>query len=276
VVIADRLAMFVDAVYQNPNGYHGFQIILASIFYAFQIYCDFSGYSDIALGSAEVMGFRLMKNFNDPFVSKSVTEFWRRWHISLSTWFTDYLFTPFVINNRNWGKAAVVLGILLTFSISGLWHGANWTFIIWGLLHGCAMAYEFLTQRFIKKQFRQMPGVIYNVTSRIFTFTFLIFVWIFFRAANIEQAFTIIKNGLQFSKAQLGLFILGPNTYDFLLGIVFILALETIQALKRKTDISSLLNRQNAAVRWAVYFIFVLILINFGVYGRNQFIYFQF
>ena len=151
VAIADRLGLYVDPVFNHPADFNGLNIWLAITFFGFQVYCDFSAYTNIARGAARMMGFELMKNFNMPFLAKNISEFWRRWHISLSTWFNDYLYTPIVVEKRDWGKGAVVLGLLVTFFISGLWHGAAWTFVAWGLLHGTACTYELYTKKIRNK-----------------------------------------------------------------------------------------------------------------------------
>src|SRR5882724_7016795 len=144
VVVADRLALYVNDVYAAPQSFNGLQLTLATIFFAYQIYCDFSGYSDIALGSAQVLGFKLMENFNTPYYSASVGEFWRRWHISLSTWFRDYLFIP--LGGSRVSTFTRVRNTLIIFLVSGFWHGANWTFVIWGLWHGAFLVIERLAQ----------------------------------------------------------------------------------------------------------------------------------
>src|SRR5947208_1060101 len=145
LVIADRLSPVVDQVYNHPHDHHGFSIVIATIFFAEQIYCDFSGYSDIAIGSARVLGFNLMRNFNNPYFSKSVSEFWSRWHISLSTWFRDYLYIP--LGGNRVSIPRWMMNLLITFLISGLWHGASWTFILWGLLNGVFILSEILLVR---------------------------------------------------------------------------------------------------------------------------------
>jgi alginate O-acetyltransferase complex protein AlgI len=129
LVIADRLALFVDPVFDNPEGYDGLLLIIAAIFFAFQIYCDFSGYSDMAIGIARIFGVRLVENFNSPYLAPNLSNFWGRWHISLNTWFIDYLYTPIALNRRHWAKYGVIFAIFITFTTSGLWHGANFTFI---------------------------------------------------------------------------------------------------------------------------------------------------
>jgi len=144
LVVADRLALYVNDVYASPRGCNGLQLTTATIFFAYQIYCDFSGYSDIAIGAARVLGFRLMENFETPYYALSISEFWRRWHISLSTWFKDYLYVP--LGGNRVGKTRHIVNLLITFGVSGLWHGANWTFVIWGVLNGVYLISGFLTK----------------------------------------------------------------------------------------------------------------------------------
>ena len=157
VVIADRLSLYVDPVYNNYQDYHFINIIIACVFFAFQIYADFSGYSDIALGTARIMGFNLMINFDRPFESKNVTEYWRRWHISLSSWLKDYLYTPIALARRNWGIYGILFALIVTLFISGLWHGAAWRFIIYGCLQGVAICLELITKKQRKKISKKIP-----------------------------------------------------------------------------------------------------------------------
>jgi D-alanyl-lipoteichoic acid acyltransferase DltB (MBOAT superfamily) len=278
VVVADRLSVFTDMVYDSPNDYHGFQVILATVFFAFQIFCDFSGYSDIALGSAKVMGFDLMVNFNKPYFSKSISEFWRRWHISLSTWFRDYLYIPLGGNRVSAGRN--YFNQFFVFMVSGLWHGANWTFVIWGSLHGAYLIVARLTgdtRAAIRKAlFIDRVPFIDKVVQGTVTFVLVCFAWIFFRAANISTAATIITNGMDISRKQLGIYMLGKDTYNFILCFVFILLMESVHWLLRKKDLNQLMNEQHYLVRWIAYIIFVLLIIDFGVFEDKQFIYFQF
>ena len=278
VVIADRLSPFVDLVYDHPHNYHGFQVILATIFFTFQIFCDFSGYSDIALGTAEVMGFKLMVNFNKPYFSKSISEFWKRWHISLSTWFRDYLYISLggnrVSKNRSYFNQTVV------FMVSGLWHGANWTYVVWGTLHGTYLIVGRITQK-TRDKISASIGLgktsLLNKTIEVSTtFVLVAFAWIFFRANTISNAFILIKNGLKISHAQIGIYMLGKDLYNFKLCFIFIAIMESIHLFLRKGDLNYLLNRQNAAVRWIFYSLIILLIINFGAFGDHQFIYFQF
>jgi len=198
IVVADRLGLYVDQLYANVNNANSISTVLAVIFYTIQIYCDFSGYSDIARGTAKFMGFDLMLNFNFPLLSKSMSEYWRRWHISLSTWFNDYLYTPIVINKRDWGKLSVAFGLFITFFISGLWHGAAWTFIVWGILHSIALIYEFYTKKARSRIGKKIPGVLNSFLSWLFTMSFLCFAQIFFRSDSFGKARMVIQKILHF------------------------------------------------------------------------------
>jgi len=274
VVIADRLSLYVNAVYGDQRAHNGTSLLLATIFFTFQIYCDFSGYSDIAIGCARVMGFKLMTNFNRPMFSRSMTEYWRRWHISLSTWFNDYLFTPLVFEFRNAGKFAVVFALLITFFVSGLWHGAGWTFIAWGLLHGVAITYEFLTKKKRKRLFQYVPELVSKTMCFLLTFGFVSFTLIFFRAVNFSEALTIIHK-IMFEPGRL---FIGGNMWLIVYSVFFILVLlltELIQEYKLFNNFSLIYN-PNKAVRYLTYYSLVLIILLLGVFDSSQFIYFQF
>jgi len=286
-VIADRLALMVDEVYKDPAQWHGGAIILAVILFGIQIYCDFSGYSDIALGSAKVMGYDLMQNFNYPFRSKNITEFWRRWHISLSTWFNDYLFTPLVIDKRHWGTTGVVFALFITFFISGLWHGAAWTFVIFGVLHGVAVIFEFLTKKKRKKISKSIPAWLYNNGSMLLTFGYACLAWVFFRATSIKQAGIVLKNmfipdetGNYFAFGKPDLHGL-PSTYlglpfwQFSLSLLLIPFLFFSEWLFSYNN-ESRFNEMPRTVRWATYYVIAFSIVLFGVFNTKQFIYFQF
>ena len=195
IVIADNLAILVDGVYNNVGNYSGLALIVATIFFTFQIYCDFSGYSDIAIGTAKVMGFELRENFKRPYFSKSIREFWQRWHITLSTWFRDYVYIP--LGGNRTIKWRWYYNIFITFLVSGLWHGANWTFVIWGALHGSYLIAALILSSpkkkislFIQSQNKSLD----KLMDVVITFVLVAFAWIFFRANNIEDAIYIINN----------------------------------------------------------------------------------
>lgn len=274
LVIADRLAIYVNSVYNNPQQHTGITLLLATFFFAFQIYCDFSGYSDIAIGAAKVMGFDLMINFNRPYFAKSVSEFWNRWHISLSTWFKDYLYIS--LGGNRVSIPRLYLNLFLVFLISGLWHGANWTYIIWGALNGFYLIFAIISKKYldpIKRliEIKKLP--ILNLTLQILiTFMLISFAWIFFRANTVGDAFMIVKKILTFSGP---IYTENPSMliYSFF-GIFFLTFIE----LKREfyKGEFSLFNNQNWLVRNFAYAMLIILILTIGVFDGGQFIYFQF
>lgn len=190
LVIADYLAHFVDLVYRSPEQAGGAAVMISSIFFAFQIYCDFSGYSDIAAGAARMMGIRLMVNFNEPYSATGIQDFWRRWHISLTSWFTDYLYKP--LGGSRKGLLRRCINIMIVFIVSGAWHGASWTFILWGGIHGILMLIEILWRKLCGYAGKQPEGY-RRAASQLITFLLVCFTWIFFRAATISDAFLLVR-----------------------------------------------------------------------------------
>ncbi|MCX7747080.1 MAG: MBOAT family protein [Clostridia bacterium] len=277
VVIADNLALFVNLVYNNPTKFHGASLILATYFFAFQIYCDFSGYTDIARGSARVMGFELMRNFNRPYFSKSISEFWKRWHISLSSWFRDYVYIPLGGNRK--GKWKWYRNLMIVFLLSGLWHGANWTYIIWGGLNGvylvAAIWFSGLKEKVYEILHLQDKVKIKNFIKVIITFNLVSLTWVFFRATSVTDAVYILKNMFVkvFSFPKLDL---GVSVFDILLGILLIAVLLMIQLVQRRTRIGIALSEKPVWVRWSVYYIAITVILLLGVSKASDFIYFQF
>ncbi|MFM7021709.1 MAG: MBOAT family O-acyltransferase [Flavobacteriales bacterium] len=279
VVIADRLSFFANQIFDHPADYQGIPVIIGVVFFAIQIYCDFSGYSDIAIGSARVMGFDLTRNFNKPYWAKSIAEFWRKWHMSLNTWFVDYVYTPVVTNRRDWGKFAVVFAIVLTFSLSGLWHGAKWTFVFWGFLHGLALTYDFLSKKRRKAWSKKIPAFIYNPLSMFITFSFVCFTYIFFRSESFHNAIQLVKNSLFINKSQVGWYLFGPDTNQLELGLslFFISILIAVESMHNHFKVEgSLLQKSPFVLRWTIYLSAVLVILFFGIFNRQEFIYFQF
>ncbi len=270
-VIADRLSGYVDTVFSSPKEVYTENIWLGIIFFAVQIYADFSGYSDIALGSARCMGFELMINFNRPYQSDSVREFWKRWHISLSSWFKDYVYIPLGGNKKGiWRKR---VNILLTFVLSGLWHGAGWHFIIWGLLHGFyVVVYELLSPAV--KKIKAAKGV------RVLMTLFLIsFAWIFFRASSLQNAADIITQTVHTSNLSFSHMALKQNS-SFQIGnfsIAFVIACTLFMFCIEKIT-NPLLTNMNKNKSYDILFFTttVLLIIFFGVFHKTSFIYFQF
>lgn len=274
VAIADRLALFVNTIYDDPHLFTGLPLIIATIFFAFQIYCDFAGYSFIAIGAAEVMGFRLMDNFRRPYFSRSVSEFWKRWHISLSTWFRDYLYIP-IGGNRvryyHW-----MLNIFIVFVVSGLWHGAAWTFVIWGALHGFYLIFSILTVD-IRKKITRTIGLykhpkIHYLIQIVTVFILVSLAWIFFRANTLENAFYIITH--LFSEWSLkDVTILGKSR--FVLAALLIIFMETVQVVQEHIRIRPFMANKPLFLRWLAYAFIIIGILYFGVFNNN-FIYFQF
>ncbi|MCF6279450.1 MAG: MBOAT family protein [Flavobacteriaceae bacterium] len=275
MVIADRAAIIVNQVYNNPADYHGYETILATVLFAFQIYCDFSGYSDIAIGIARTMGFDLMKNFDSPYFSKSITEFWRRWHISLSTWFRDYVYIP-LGGSRN-GKYRTYANLFIVFVVSGLWHGAAITFVIWGAIHGVIIVIEKALTKVRKKIFTSKKHILNYIIALPFTFFIVCFAWIFFRANSFNDAMMIINNSLK--KETKSIFDLGLEKHELILLFSTILLLLLFEIFHKKYNVAKILSKLYLPFRWSFYMLIVFTIIIFGIYGENtikEFIYFQF
>ena len=285
-VIADRIAVLVNQVFDNYQQYAGFYIVVAVILFAVQLYCDFSAYSDIAIGAAQVMGFRVMDNFRQPYFARSIQDFWRRWHMSLSTWFRDYLYIP--LGGSKCSRLKKYRNLMITFLVSGLWHGASWNFVVWGGLHGAfQITGDFtkkLRDRFYAKINIRTKPFSFRLGQIIITFILVDFAWIFFRATGITAAFGTVRN--MFSEFNPWIFFdgslyeLGLDNREFLIAAASIVILFVIDYIRGKQNILQRLSEQNAAFRWAVYFLLVISILVFGVYGKDyvqtQFIYFQF
>ncbi|MDP4130258.1 MAG: MBOAT family O-acyltransferase [Bacteroidota bacterium] len=268
VVVADRLGIYVDYVYRDVNVHSRLALLTAVFFYSFQIYCDFAGYTLIALGAAKVLGIELSPNFKHPYLARSMRIFWQRWNITLSQWFRDYLYFP--MGGSRVAMSKYVFNILVVFILSGLWHGANWTFIVWGLLHGLFLLFEY----FRRKRF---PGFILpRFVDIIFTFLLVSFAWIFFRASNIDEAFIVLKR------------IFNPHTEGFIsgefderallvysaLGLIFVAGNDIIsEYFPRRMQF---LHNPGTGIRITTCVCLVLIIMLFGVFDGSQFIYFQF
>lgn len=289
VVIADRLAVVVEQVYSNPEGVEGPQLLIATYFFAFQIFCDFSGYSDIAIGAAQTMGFRLMKNFDRPYHSRSISEFWHRWHISLSTWFRDYVYIP--LGGNRVPKARWYLNLMLVFIVSGIWHGANYTFIVWGALHGTYQLVSVLTQG-QRRRVTQLMGLAARPRLlagwRMFcTFHLVCLGWIFFRADSLSDAWYILTHlasgfdrTWQLVLSPHGPFLfcesLGMTVREFGVALLSICALEAVHLLQQGGSIREMVGRWSMPLRWSVYAAAVWAILLLGRFGEQQFIYFQF
>jgi alginate O-acetyltransferase complex protein AlgI len=278
VVIADTLSEYVDMIYNHPGNSYGLSVILATIMFAYQIYCDFSGYSDIALGAAEVMGIRLMTNFNRPYASQNISEFWQRWHISLSTWFYDYFYNSFVVNKRHWGNIAMVLGLIITFLISGLWHGAGWTYVFWGFVHGTLLSILLLTMKFRRKLNKNLPKEPYRLFSIALTFIFVCFGYVFFRAASLHDAFLLIRH--MFMKIDFHASPFGKQIETLADMVTMAFMLPILWFMEKKFGANPLFKiseNKPMIVKWAVAWFGLFLVLGFGSFvNTHSFIYFQF
>ena len=287
IVIADRLAIYVDAVYNNASHHNGITFLLATVFFSFQIYCDFSGYSDMAVGAARVMGFKLTNNFNLPYLSKSVAEFWSKWHISLSNWLRDYIYLPMVSTLSKKITKKKVMGIdrpvwlysgatLVTFIVSGIWHGAAWTFVMLGLVHAFFLIFAIVTKSFrlnlaTKTGITKVP-FLYDFLQIIITFSLVTFAYIFFRANSFSDVSLIIKSFVHMK---------GPVFYENykdiaypVIGILFL----TFVELKRRyfNESFAVMNNRKWYVQSAACATLIIVILLVGVFDGSQFIYFQF
>jgi D-alanyl-lipoteichoic acid acyltransferase DltB (MBOAT superfamily) len=272
IVIADNCAKYANLIFDNSIHYSGSTLVMGAIFFAFQIYGDFSGYSDIALGASRLLGIELLKNFSFPYFSRDIAEFWRRWHISLSSWFKDYLYIP--LGGSKGGKWMQIRNTFIIFIVSGFWHGANWTFIVWGMLN----AIYFLPLLLFNKNRNNIAIVACNTAfptvkeaaSILFTFALTTFAWIFFRATNLQQAFDFISG--MFSKSLFSLPTIRPS--DVLLLIIVFIVIEWL-GRKNNYALEKLGFQYNSMLRWSLYMILLMSIFIFGA-KEQQFIYFQF
>jgi len=287
LVIADRAAIAVNTVYNNYTEFGGVELVIATVLFALQIYCDFSSYTDIAKGAAQVMGFKLMDNFHQPYFSRSISEFWRNWHISLSGWLKDYLYIPLGGNRK--GKIRKYINIMIVFLASGLWHGASWNFVIWGAIHGLYQVIGGITLNLRKK----ICGLLsinrtshsHHFVQRAITFILVCFGWIFFRANSLSDAKGIINaiftqwNPWILTDGTLYEIGLDHNQIFVLLlagAVLFMVSCFRYYGVELRTKIM----KSNVYTRWAVAFVMIFVILIFGIYGpgydESQFIYFQF
>ena len=275
MVIADGCGKIVDIVFDNISSYGGLRFMIAAVLFAFQIYGDFSGYSDIAIGAANVIGIKLMKNFDHPYFAQNPVDFWRRWHISLSGWFMDYVYIP--LGGSRKGKLRTAFNLMVTFLVSGLWHGANLTYVVWGGINGLYnIIYRFMPKP--KNKIKRLAPL-----KILGTFLLVDFSWIFFRAANLSDAMYIVKSlggvipGL-LTKGALtarleSVSFFSNNGVSLVCCLLFMLAVEMWE---NKSSIVEKINNSKWPVRWAFYYAVALLILFFGNFGKSRFIYFQF
>lgn len=274
LVIADRLGIYVDAVYNNMGEHNGSSIFLATLFFSIQIYCDFSGYTDIAIGAARVMGFKLMLNFKRPVFAKSTGEHWKRWHISLSTWFKDYLYFP--LGGSRVSQTRLYYNLMVVFLISGFWHGANWTYVIWGGINGFYLVMGMVTKKH-RERFNKFITIdryprLLLVTQIIITFVLISLSRVFFRSASIQDALLAFKKIFTMPGP---IFMKNPSMMLFsIMAIAILLIVESKQEFYGEKF--SLLNNRKWYIRNLSYAVLIILILLLGVFDGGQFIYFQF
>ncbi|MBP3815215.1 MAG: MBOAT family protein [Butyrivibrio sp.] len=286
LVIADRLAIFVNSVYQAPESCEGTIVAIATVLYSFEIYCDFAGYSAIAIGVARILGIDVMKNFDSPYMAKSIAEFWRRWHISLSSWLRDYIYIPLGGNRK--GTVRKYLNVLIVFAVSGIWHGSALTFLVWGLLHAVYQILGFVTQPLRDKVVETLKidrnGLSHRTMKTIFTFLLVNLAWVFFRANSLEQAITVIKKSFEFTPwvlSDLSLYKMGLSRGSFNIGIAGIALLIVMDILNfNGVEMRERIVKQSFWYRWVIMIGAILAILIFGIWGAgynaSSFIYQQF
>jgi len=275
-ILADRLGDYVNLVYRDPDAVSAGSLVLATYCFAFQIYCDFSGYTDIAIGSSRTLGYELMDNFRRPYFARGLREFWRRWHISLSTWFRDYLYIPLGGNRR--GPLRIRMNLLVTFLLSGLWHGAGAGFVIWGALHGAFVLAGDGLRRLLgaatQGPVRGLPGRLADAARGLVTFHLVCFAWIFFRSPDLDHALAVLA-GIASAGAGGGREVLFPGAFDLLVIGVFLPVVELVEWCRHGAGWRW--EQVPGVLRWVLGLAALVSVFIFGVHGSNlEFIYFQF
>lgn len=271
LVVADRIAIYHSKVILTSEHQSGGTIFLACLLYTFQVYADFSGYTDIALGTARMFGFHLMENFKRPLLAKNVSDFWRRWHISLSSWVNDYIFNPTALKRRDWGKWGVFYALFVSFVVIGIWHGAAWTYVFFGVLQAIALIYETATRRARKKISKRINLNVYNSISILLTFLFVTFSLIIFQSQTIGDAFEIIYRMF----ANSGQLYLYPSIGIFMISGCAIMMTYDLQEEYKITSFS-LLSNKSWVVQQVAYALLLIYILIAGVFDGGQFIYFAF
>ncbi len=275
VVIADRLAPFVDAAYRTPSFANPADLVIATYFFAFQLYCDFSGYSDIAIGTSRVLGIDLLENFRRPYLSTSVREFWaQRWHLSLSLWFRDYLYFP--LGGSRVAKGRAYLNLMIVFLVSGLWHGANWTFVVWGGLNGIYQVVESAIGGSRRTAAASAPSLLRKLLGGLLTFHLVLVSWVFFRAASIEDAVAVLTRVAAAVTTLPRLLSVRLQDPTILLSLGLIALLLLVEAFDDLRSVWSRLAARPVYLRWAAYYALLLMLVVLGNWNFAQFVYMQF
>lgn len=276
VLIADRLAPHLDSIFASVQDASGAQLLLAGLLYPIELYADFSGYTDMAIGGAMMFGYRLSPNFNRPFAAKTITDFWRRWHMSLSFWVRDYLYQPIAASKRYWGQWGIVYALVVTFVLLGVWHGAGWNYVIYGLIQGLIISYEMVTVAYRNKVETSVGKHVFGAYSILRTYLLFAFSLLFFRLSSLSDAGYMISHlsfNLHTSIKELRL---GMTDQECIVTGVAVVLLFLYEYFMSKQDLLQALNQRHRIIRWGVYYLIVLLMFLFGQFGSEDFIYLQF
>lgn len=287
IVIADNISKIIDPVFGDVSAYTGMELLMASVLFAFQIYCDFNGYTQMAIGSAKILGYRLNENFEAPYLALSVKEFWRRWHISLTSWFRDYLYIP--LGGSRKGKIRKQINTIIVYLCSGLWHGAAWHYVIWGGLNGLLSVGEDVSRparrRCVERLHIDENRTVYKIFQCLLTFLLVDITWVLFRANSVGQGMYIVETAVKNFRLEWFLSVGFENMFasSKMMFIIFfsLIILFWVDFCKMKgINLKNVIFRQQIVFRWIFYWLFFLIILYWGAYGQGyeqkQFIYFQF
>lgn len=276
VVLADHLSPYVSSVFDSVHTASGAQLLMAALLYPIELYADFSGYTDMALGGAMMLGFQLTPNFNRPFASYTITDFWRRWHISLSSWVRDYVYMPLTAATRALGEKGIVFSLVVTFVLLGVWHGVGMTFVIYGLIQGLVIVYEMKSEPWRRKIRQRVGKTFFAFYSIVRTYLLFAFSLVFFRSATVSDAFYFLRNisfrtDGEWTEINLGM----SDHVCIVAGCAFVLIM-LFEYLMSKKDLFRSLEKQKTWVRWIIYFLTVFAIFAFGKFSSDEFIYLQF
>lgn len=276
IVIADNLYYPISRIYSNVHNYSGSPLIFVLMIQLIYVYCDFSGYTDIAIGLAKLFGINIIDNFNRPFMARSITEFWKRWHISLSSWCNDFIFLPFIIKYRKYGILAAILGTLITFLIIGIWHGANWTFIILGLIQAIAIIYEYFTKKIRLLLASKLPDQLVKVISRMIVFFYMSISMVFFFSNSISDAWYFITHLYLNVNLKFSGYNLLSNRNVFLITVIFFILLEVIELMNENgMEVKFYFSNMPKWFRWSIYYLLIAF-IYFQSTKTSSFVYMNF
>ncbi len=272
LIISNQLASVLTDVFSSVQDYSGAQLCVATLIYPIQLYADFSGYTDMAIGGAAILGYRLSPNFNRPFIAQSITDFWRRWHMSLSFWVKDYIYEPLAFKKRNWGTWGIVYALLVTFMLLGLWHGDSWNFIIYGAIQGSVIIYEISRTKWTKK----LSGVWFKTYNIIRTYLIFALSLLFFKIEKLADVLYVFKHSFDGIRASFKEISLGLPDHNIILIFSAIFIMFLYEYANSKSDIWAKFEQKSIAVRWSLYYLIIFIIFSCGDFGATDFIYLQF